>query len=181
MGAPSPPEGRGRGRRAEQAAEKHYMEQQQGPRWLGRVVERRVEVKGRLTPRLAAALVAGFWLVGVVVFGIVERLVDPDTFDNVWLGMWWALQTVTTVGFGDVVPESTAGKLIASVLMLGGLSLFGVVTGAITSIFVTQAQVQAKVRGAAGAEDPVAQRLDEMNAQLERLGDEVASLRSTGG
>jgi voltage-gated potassium channel len=154
------------------------MEQQQGPRWLGRIVKRRVERKGRLTPRLAATLVAGFWLVGVVVFGIVERLVDPDTFDNVWLGMWWALQTVTTVGFGDVVPESTAGKLIASLLMLGGLSLFGVVTGAITSIFVTQAQVQARVGG--GTEDPVTQRLDEVSTRLERLADEVASLRSAG-
>jgi voltage-gated potassium channel len=154
------------------------MEQQQGPRWLGRIVQRRVERKGRLTPRLAATLIAGFWLVGVVVFGIVERLVDPDSFDNIWLGMWWALQTVTTVGFGDVVPESTAGKLIASILMLGGLSLFGVVTGAITSIFVTQAQVQARAR--AGTEDPVTQRLDQVSAKLQRLADEVASLRSAG-
>ena len=58
-----------------------------------------------------------------------QRLVDPNTFDNVWLGMWWALQTVTTVGYGDVVPVSTAGKLIASFMMLGGLSLLAVVTG----------------------------------------------------
>ena len=62
-------------------------------------------------------------MIGVVVFGVVERLVDPGTFDNVWLGMWWAIQTVTTVGYGDVVPGSTAGKVIATFLMLGGLSL----------------------------------------------------------
>ena len=50
----------------------------------------------------------------------MERLVNPETFDNVWLAMWWALQTVTTVGYGDVVPGDTADKVIASFLMLGG-------------------------------------------------------------
>ena len=43
--------------------------------------------------------------VAIVIFGVVERLVDPDTFDTVWDGMWWATQTVTTVGYGDVVPQ----------------------------------------------------------------------------
>ena len=106
-----------------------------------------MERKG-LRPRYAAYVIIVFWALGVVVFGIVERLVDPSTFNNVWLGMWWAIQTVTTVGYGDVVPGSTAGKVIASFMMLGGLSLFAVVTGAITSAFVAQAQRQR-------AEDPV--------------------------
>ena len=149
-----------------------------GPRWLGRTLQRRVESTGRLTPRLAATVIACLWLVGVVVFGIVEHIVDPDTFDSVWLGMWWALQTVTTVGYGDVVPDSTSGKLIASFLMLGGLSLFGVITGAITSVFVTQAQVRARVEGR--VDDPLARQMEEMNAQLEKLSDEVAALRSAG-
>ena len=111
------------------------------------------------------------WSIGVVVFGIVERLVDPRTFDNVWLGMWWAIQTVTTVGYGDVVPGSTVGKVIASFLMLGGLSLFAVVTGAITSAFVAQRQKMMS------DEDPVASRLDEMTAKLDALKAEVARLR----
>ena len=49
--------------------------------------------------------------------------------------MWWATQTVTTVGYGDVVPDSAGGQLIAVVLMVGGLSFFAVVTGVITSVF----------------------------------------------
>jgi voltage-gated potassium channel len=146
--------------------------QQQPQHRLGRYVERRVEAKGRLTPRLAAGLVAAFWLVAIVVFGIVERLVDPETFDSIWLGMWWALQTVTTVGYGDVVPESTAGKLIASFLLLGGLSLFGVITGAITSLFVAQAQVSQRMR--ADLDDSVMDRLDELGAQLESLRQEIS-------
>ena len=121
-----------------------WMKQEPPHGPLARVMSRRVRKKG-FTPRVAASFIAGLWALGVVVFGVLERLVDPDSFDNVWLGMWWALQTVTTVGYGDLVPSGTAGKLIAAFLMLGGLSLFAVVTGAVTSIFVAQAQAERQV------------------------------------
>jgi voltage-gated potassium channel len=127
-----------------------------------------VERKG-LRPRLAASVIVIAWAIGVVVFGVVERLVDPDTFDTVWLGMWWAIQTVTTVGYGDVVPGSTVGKVVASFLMLGGLSLFAVVTGAITSAFVAQAQ--RRMQG-----DPVVQRLDQLTTEVEALRADLARL-----
>jgi voltage-gated potassium channel len=125
-----------------------------------------------MRPRYAAYLIIASWSVGVVVFGIVERLVDPGTFDNVWLGMWWAIQTVTTVGYGDVVPGSTAGKVIGSVLMLGGLSLFAVVTGAITSAFVAQRQSE----GATADDDPLNRKLDEMTAKLDAMQADIARL-----
>ena len=124
-----------------------------------------------LRPRYAAYVIVVAWAVGVVVFGVVERIVDPGTFDNVWLGMWWAIQTVTTVGYGDVVPGSTAGKVIASFMMLGGLSLFAVVTGAITSAFVAQRQKDMAEGG-----DSVTRRLDEMTAKLDALQADVARL-----
>ena len=127
-----------------------------------------MERKG-LRPRYAAYVIVAFWGLGVVVFGIVERLVDPGTFDNVWLGMWWAIQTVTTVGYGDVVPGSTAGKVIAGFMMLGGLSLFAVVTGAITSAFVAQAQRQM-------GRDPLIEKLDELADQIGTLQADVARL-----
>ena len=79
-------------------------------RRLYRWTRGRVEQKGML-PRIAAGVIAVLWLVAIVVFGIVEHLVDPEKFDNVWLGMWWATQTVTMVGYGDVVPDQTAGQL----------------------------------------------------------------------
>jgi voltage-gated potassium channel len=147
------------------------MEQQRRPGRLGQRLDKQIARKG-LRPRYAAYVIVVAWSIGVVVFGVVERLVDPGTFDTVWLGMWWAIQTVTTVGYGDVVPGSTAGKVIASLLMLGGLSLFAVVTGAITSAFVAQRQ-----REMAAKADPVAQRLDELTAKLDALQADVARLR----
>ena len=146
--------------------------EQQAPHWVGRRVQTRVERKG-MTPRVAVGLIATFWAIGVVIFGVIEWLVDPDTFDTVWLAMWWGVQTVTTVGYGDVVPGDVAGKVIASFLMFGGLSLFAVVTGAITSAFVAQAQQRL------GHEDPVIRKLDELDARLETISSELARLKGT--
>jgi voltage-gated potassium channel len=148
-----------------------WMSEHQAPGLLGRRLERRMQRRG-LRPRYAAYVIVVFWAVGVVVFGVVERLVDPGTFDNIWLGMWWAIQTVTTVGYGDVVPGSTAGKVIAGFLMLGGLSLFAVVTGAITSAFVAERQ-----KDMMDDDDPVGRKLDELTAKLDALQSEVARLR----
>jgi len=149
-------------------------EPRKGPaeRW----VRRQVEAKG-LRPRFAAYLIAAIWVVAVVIFGVVEHVVDRETYPNVWLGMWWALQTVTTVGYGDVVPAQTGGKVIASFLLLGGLSLLAVITGMVTSAFVTQAQEQ---RRAAGS-DPVIRKLDELGDELHSLRAELKNLRNRPG
>ena len=98
-------------------------------------IERRIERTG-LRPRDAAYLIATFWALAVVTFAVVERLVDPKSFPTIWLALWWAVETVTTVGYGDVVPNQTAGKFIGAFLMLGGLSMIAVITAAITSGFL---------------------------------------------
>jgi voltage-gated potassium channel len=80
----------------------------------------------------------------------------------------WAVETVTTVGYGDIVPGQSAGKIIACFLMLGGLSLISVVTAAITSGFVSRAQARRRAAG----EDLVMQKLEEMAAEVKaELGD----------
>ena len=148
------------------------MEERQRGTRLTRYLERRVERKG-LRPRLAAAVIAIFWLAGIAIFGVVEHLVEPEAFETVWLGMWWATQTVTTVGYGDVVPDDAAGQLIASVLMIGGLSFFAVITGVITSGFVARAQAERR----ADPDDPVMLQLAQMSAELEAVREEVVRLR----
>jgi voltage-gated potassium channel Kch len=136
-----------------------------------RYLERRIESKG-LRPRVAATLIAVLWLIAIVLFGLLVFLVDRSTFHDVWEGMWWATQTVTTVGYGDVVPASTAGRFVGSILMIGGLSLFAVVTGTITSSFVTRAQ-----RHQSTTDPATAERLDEIAAELRELRAEVSALR----
>jgi voltage-gated potassium channel len=145
-------------------------------RWSERWLERRIERRG-LRPRDAAYLIATFWGIAVLAFGVVERIVDPKTFHSIWLGMWWAVETVTTVGYGDIVPDQTAGKLIAGLLMLGGLSLIAVVTAAITSGFVSRADAQRRAAG----EDPVMQKLEAIATELKAVKTELDHLRSTMG
>jgi voltage-gated potassium channel len=79
--------------------------------------------------------------------------------------MWWAIETVTTVGYGDIVPDQTAGKIIAAFLMLGGLSLLSVVTAAITSGFVSRAEASRE----ATRQDPVLQKLDQLASELQAV------------
>ena len=118
-----------------------------------------------LRPRDAAYLIIAVWLLAVIAFGVIEHLLDDQTFPTVWLGMWWALQTVTTVGYGDVVPAGTAGRLIASVVLLGGLALLSVVTATITSAFVAHAQRNVRTE----SDEELLDEVRELRAEVRRL------------
>lgn len=72
----------------------------------------------------------------VLVAGLLERLVEPETFSSIGLAYWWAVTTVTTVGYGDVVPESAAGRVVGAALMLTGLALIPTLTSIIVSTFL---------------------------------------------
>jgi voltage-gated potassium channel len=133
-------------------------------RWLDRRARRR-----GLRPRDAAFLIVVVWLIAVIVFGVIEHLLDEKTFPTVWLGMWWALQTVTTVGYGDVVPQDTVGRAIASFLLLGGLALLSVVTATITSGFVARAQRESHV----DAEAELLAEIRELRARVDALGERL--------
>jgi voltage-gated potassium channel len=108
---------------------------------------------------------------------VLERLVDPHSFPTVWLGMWWALETVTTVGYGDVVPATVAGKIIGSFLLLGGLAFLTVIIAMITGGFVARYQHQAFEAG----EDPMARRFDEIQADIDSLRELLAAQRQESG
>lgn len=55
-----------------------------------------------------------------IVFGWVIHIIEPETFNTIKSGIWWAVQTMSTVGYGDIVPSTTAGKLIAAITILAG-------------------------------------------------------------
>jgi voltage-gated potassium channel len=129
-----------------------------------RVLDRRQNRRG-LRTRDAAFLIVAVWLVTVVMFGVVEHLIDDETFPTVWLGMWWALTTVTTVGYGDVVPQDSVGRVVASFLLLGGLALLSVVTATITSGFVARAQRETR----SDAEVELLAEIRELRARVEEL------------
>ncbi len=69
-------------------------------------------------------------------FGLLLYLIDPG-ISSVWNGMWYAWETMTHVGFGDVMPVSFLGKLLSSLLILLGVGFFAVVTGLFAAVLVT--------------------------------------------
>jgi voltage-gated potassium channel len=97
-----------------------------------RAVQRERVVSSGATFRLIALLT----LVIVVLSGSVEALVDSGDFPSTWDGIWWAVVTVTTVGYGDVYPKTVDGRIIAMVVMLVGIGFLSVLTATIASYFV---------------------------------------------
>ncbi|KZX75352.1 hypothetical protein A3715_14500 [Oleiphilus sp. HI0009] len=70
---------------------------------------------------------------GVYIF---EKDVQPDAFGSIPSSMWWALVTLTTVGYGDIVPITLAGKLFGSVIMIAGVGIAAIPAGIFASSFV---------------------------------------------
>ena len=100
------------------------------------------------TPRGAAVVIASVTATITVGAGILMTLVDHDQFPSIGSGLWWAAQTVTTVGYGDDVPVSVTGRFLAVGVMLVGIGFLTVITAAITSTFVARARIEATPSGA---------------------------------
>ena len=109
------------------------MEGTRVDRWLDRGLSKATR------PRQAAALIAVVTTVITVAAGLLMTVVDHPSFPSVGLGLWWAVQTVTTVGYGDYVPHNVVGRVVATLVMLGGIGFVTVITAAITSGFVARA------------------------------------------
>jgi voltage-gated potassium channel Kch len=138
------------------------------------VIDRRMNRFLREPPsvRTAAGVIVAATTVVVVAGGVLMRLIDHAEYANIWVGMWWAIQTVTTVGYGDVAPKNTSGRIIAGFVMFEGIAFLAVVTAAITSTFVARASREREsARDADGddAEVRIEARLESIDQRLDRL------------
>ncbi len=120
----------------------------------------------RPTIRTAGVLIVVATLLTVVISGALMRLFDRAEFPSIWLGMWWALQTVTTVGYGDVVPERLSGRIVALAVMLQGIAFLSVMTAVITSSFMERAR---KRSGADESHTMTHAALADVAERLERI------------
>ena len=126
-----------------------------------------------ISVRNAASVIVTATFIVVVGGGIAIRLIDHREYSSIWEGMWWSLQTVTTVGYGDVTPKDTAGKIVGAVVMLEGIAFLAIITAAITSAFV-ETRAQREQKSGEPPEDRVAEasgdpQLDQISARLERV------------
>jgi voltage-gated potassium channel len=98
--------------------------------------------------------------------GTLMTLIDHEQFPSIGSGLWWAAQTVTTVGYGDNVPVSFAGRLLAVAVMLLGIGFLTVITAAITSTFVSRSRLEV---APSGADLAAAEQLRQIEKRLEQI------------
>jgi voltage-gated potassium channel len=119
-----------------------------------------------LTARRAGFLIGGSSLLISLACGLLMRFVDKQNFPNIGSGLWWAVQTVTTVGYGDQVPTTTAGQLLATLVMVVAIGFISVLTAAISAVFIESARRRYR-HGEQVTLDEIAERLDRIERRLE--------------
>ena len=109
--------------------------------------------------RLRTILLALIFFIGV--FGYLFYASEPQvkTFGD---GIWWALVTITTVGYGDITPLTTLGRVVAGLLMLLGLGLIATITAIVSAKFI-----QNYVDG--HTNDDVLEKLQELETEIEKI------------
>jgi voltage-gated potassium channel len=125
---------------------------------LNRFDRRLTERLNSLTLRKAVGLIVTVATLLAFAAAVLERLLEPKVFDTFPHALWFTITTVTTVGYGDLVPESAAGRLVASALMLTGLGLIPLITSVVVSILVAQRSRESRE-----------QELHDLSVILERL------------
>ena len=118
-----------------------------------------------LTAGRAVRIIASVTTVAAVGGGVLIWLLDKRDFSSVGQGIWWSLQTVTTVGYGDVVPHNAEGRIIAAVVMLAGIGFIAVITAAVTASLIESAR-----KGERDADFArITRELEGINARLARM------------
>jgi voltage-gated potassium channel len=109
---------------------------------------------------VTSVVMTAFLLVTFSSIAILFCETDPSSnIKTAGDAVWWSMTTVTTVGYGDRYPVTSAGRIVAAVLMIGGMGLFGTLSGIIASVFL----------GSGKEESAILVELREMRAELERL------------
>jgi len=112
--------------------------------------------------------------IGAMMVLHLEKDVPGATVTSVQDAFWWALVTITTVGYGDHFPITSGGRMVAAVLMLTGIGLFGTLTAFLSSKLLKKSSEQeGEIREVLSRLESIQQRLESMEARLEARGEKL--------
>jgi voltage-gated potassium channel Kch len=127
--------------------------------------------------RRAMGVIVTATAIVVIGSGALMRLIDHREYASIWAGMWWAIQTVTTVGYGDVTPKEPNGRIVATFVMLEGIAFLSIVTASITSTFVERA-TRDRTNDESLHEQRVEERLASMDEELRATREQLSRLEA---
>jgi voltage-gated potassium channel len=133
------------------------------------LISRALQAERRLTSGNALRLAALATVFLTILAGAVQSTVDAGDFSSFWNGVWWAVVTVTTVGYGDLYPHTVAGRLIAMAVMFLGIGFLAVLTATVASHFVQADQ--------ADSSDRLLETLSRIEADLAWVKKQLGSLQ----
>lgn len=120
-------------------------------------------IRGRVVIYTAASAV-------ILVYAASLAVLEAERFDpsahikNFGDAVWWSITTITTVGYGDFYPVTTRGRLVAVLLMIGGISLIGMITATVATWIVQRVAEEDTTKQAA-----TAAQIDELHSQIMQL------------
>jgi voltage-gated potassium channel len=141
------------------------------------LVERKMDryMRSPTSVRLAVAVIVTTTATVAVLGGVLMRLLDHKEYPDIWVALWWAAQTVTTVGYGDVTPKDPTGRIVAAVVMFDGIAFLSITVAAITSTFVARAQAERAALHEV-EEESVDAQLADLARRLDRIETTLAKL-----
>lgn len=133
-----------------------------------RVLHLRVMVAVTIaTSTIVAATSWAIWL--------IERGAADSNIRNYPDALWWAMETVTTVGYGDHHPVTTGGRFVASFLMVTGLALVGVITATVVAWFFAELDLLRRMREIESVERAEDAILEQLLARLDSIEEQLKS------
>ncbi|HEX4390541.1 MAG TPA: potassium channel family protein [Mycobacterium sp.] len=123
--------------------------------------------RGRIVVYTVSGVVLLIYTASLAVFD-KERYLHGATINSFGKALWWSITTVTTVGYGDVYPVTNTGRVIAVLLMIGGISLVGVVTAALASWIIERVTEEESVMQAA-----TVAHVEQLRNEIRALGKEL--------
>ncbi len=113
-------------------------------------------------------------LLGILA-GILVTFIDRKDFPTVGTGIWWAIVTLGTVGYGDVVPHTPWGRVIGGVVITFGVTFLAMLTAIVTSAFISAEEQDARLQELE-REEAVEAELRRMLANLDRRLDRIEAM-----
>jgi voltage-gated potassium channel len=136
-------------------------------------IERRMSRYQRepVSVRNAVRVIVGASVAVVLASAALMFFIDHGEYPNYGRALWWAMQTIPTVGYGDVTPAHPSGRIIATAVMLWGIAFLSILTALITSTFVARAAREREKELAQTHDDPNDPyvKLNEISSRLDRI------------